>query len=205
MGVVPPAPHGCAATARAGIARATVPITVLTSVLTSVLGVVLAVGPVQGGWAGWTTSAQRVSAPVSRAVVGHTFTPRGAGTGGSTYSTGSALNLVGGVALVDLVSTSTVPVTVTGTVTVTNLLLATRVTLTACTTPWSGSTCPTTSRTVLDDVTISSARPVTWSPTPLTAASSVYLRMVISGSLSNSVVLSAVPVPARAPGDRSTT
>ena len=176
----------------------------LGAVVVAVLAAVLAGGPVQGGLAAWGASAQRTSAPVSRAVVGHTFTPRaGGGTGGASYTSSSFLSLPGSAVLVDLVSTSTVPVVLTGTATTDNLLVGSRLTVSGCTLPWQGTTCPGTTWTVLREVTVDAVRPVQWSPAPVPAKGTLHLRVTLSGTVANVVRFTATPVPARAPGDRS--
>lgn len=174
----------------------------LVRVLTGVLALVLAAGPVQGGLAGWTASAQRTSAPLSVAVVGGTFVPRSAGTGGTTYTTGS---LLGGAATFDLVSTSSVPVVFTGTVTTASLLLPTNVLLTSCTVPWQDLVCAGTSRVVLPTTAITAPLGVTWTApgAAVNPQGALYLRIAVTGSVLNSVILSATPVPARPPGDRT--
>lgn len=123
------------------------------------------------------------AAPVSRAVVGHAFTPRaGGGTGGPTCTGSSLLNVLGSVVLVDLGS-----------------VLSIR----ACTVPWQSSTCPGRTWPVLTDVAVRSARSVQRSDAPVAPGQALHLRATLTGTVANAILLDATPAPARTPGDRS--
>lgn len=150
--------------------------------------------------AGWPTTVHAASGPLTAAVTAHDFRVVGAvGTGGSTYTASVAIGTT--VGHVDLVSTSTVPVTLRGTVSLSSFL-STQVTITSCSQPWSAGACPGTSA-VLMAITLSAQADVAWHPGAVGVGEAVHLQVKVDGSVSNQVTLTATAQAARGPQDRT--
>lgn len=173
----------------------------LTAAALTTVGAVLALTGAEAAGAGWPTTVQTQTGQLTAAVTAHDFRVVGAvGTGGSTYT--ASVGLTGTtVGHVDLVSTSTVPVSMHGTVSLSSFL-STEVTIAACTQPWSAGACPGT-RTSLMSITLSAQADVVWHPGPVAPGEVVHLQVSVNGSVSNQVTLTATAQAARGPQDRT--
>lgn len=180
-------------TSSRGRSLAAAALTTSCAVLTTV-----AAGP---AGAGWPSTVETRTGQLTAAVTAHRFAVvGGVGTGGVTYTANVALTGTT-VGYVDLVSTSTLPVTLRGTVSLSSFLHTT-VTITGCTAAWSAGACPGT-QTTLMSITLSAQADVTWHPSPVAVGGAVHLKVSVEGSVANQVTLTATASAARPPQDRT--
>lgn len=173
---------------------------VLAATLTAALGTVcLATAPAaQAAWKPVTVAA----APLSVARLGSEVSMvSGAGTTTrNTYSVAGLL--VASTGDIDVVNTSTVPVTLSATITMASLVAGT--TVTQCSQPWQRWSCPGTQTLLASSALL--ALPTlnyTW-PTTTAPGQHLYVRVAVAGVLGG-VSVTLNPVSPRAAGDRTTT